>query len=198
MTTRIRLAHPDDATVLDHVLADAFFDDPLNDWLLPNERRRNAALQRGMGHVMRETYLPHGGAWTTEELDGVALWGKPGDPKASARRQLRGLLTFAPTFGRHLPRAMQAFGALEKRRPTEPHWFLDILAVRPGRQGQGIGSALVSAALAEADRAGVPAFLGTSNARNLPLYERSGFVVSEEFDAGPVHIWAMLRQPKSG
>jgi hypothetical protein len=45
--------------------------------------------------------------------------------------------------------------------------------------------------------AGVPAFLGTSNERNLALYERFGFLVSEEFDVGPVHVWAMLRQPRS-
>jgi hypothetical protein len=57
---------------------------------------------------------------------------------------------------------------------------------------------LVAAALAETDRVRVAAFLETSNARNVPLYERLGFVVSEEFDIGPVHVWAMLRQPTSG
>jgi len=57
---------------------------------------------------------------------------------------------------------------------------------------------LVNFGLADADSAGVPAFLVTSNSRNVPLYERLGFVVTEEYDIGPVHVWAMLHQPKSG
>ena len=197
MTTgvKIRPASAADAPVLDHVLADAFFDDPLNDWLLPDKKRRNAALQKGMGHVMREVYLPNGGVLTTDQLDGVALWAKPGDEKPSAFQQLRGFPTFFATFRRRLPRAMKAFDTLEKRRPHEPHWFLDVLAVRPDRQGQGLGSALVNAGLAEADRAHAPAFLATSNPRNVPLYQRLGFVVHEELDIGPVHVWAMLRPP---
>lgn len=193
MTVPVRLARLDDAPTLDGALAEAFFDDPLNDHLLPDEKRRDAALRRGMGHVLRHTYIPNGGAWTTDTLDGVALWGMPGDPKSSALDQVRELPTFARAFGRHLPRAIRAFGTAEKRRPAEPHWFLDIVAVRPGRQGQGVGSALINAGLRGADSAGVPAFLVTSNARNVPLYERHGFAVNEEYAIGPVHVWAMLR-----
>ena len=193
MTTAVRPARIDDAPTLDGVLADAFFDDPINVHLVPDEARRDAALRRGMGHVLRQAYLPNAGAWTTAELDGVALWGKPDDPKPSLLEQLRQLPTFAAAFGRHLPRAMRAFGTVEKRRPSEPHWFLDLLAVRPDRQGRGIGSALVTSALAETDRTGVPAFLVTSNDRNVPFYERLGFKVTEEYDIGAVHVWAMLR-----
>jgi predicted N-acetyltransferase YhbS len=79
---------------------------------------------------------------------------------------------------------------------NEPHWFLDILAVQPDRQGQRIGASLPAHALAEVDRAGVPAFVATSRQRNLPLYERFGFAVTEEFHTGPVRLWAMLRSPK--
>ncbi len=150
-----------------------------------------------MGHALREVYLPNHGAWTTEALDGVAMWGKPGDVKPSGLQELRGLPTFFRTFGVHLPRALRAFGSVDKRRPREPHWFFDILAVRPDRQGQGIGSSLLTHALTEVDRAGVPAFLATSNERNVAIYERNGFAVTEEFTTGPVRVWAMLRPPNS-
>lgn len=194
----VRPARREEAAALDHVLAAAFFGDPITVWLLPDESRRAAALRRGLGHALRETYLPHGGAWTTDALDGVALWAKPDRPKPSALEQLGSLPTFAAVFGRRLPRALRAFASVEKRRPAEPHWFLDVIAVRPDRQGHGIGSALVATGLAEADRAAVPAFVVTSNARNVPLYERFGFAVAEEYDAGPVHAWAMLRPPGTG
>ena len=123
--------------------------------------------------------------------------GQAGDPAPSALEQLRDLPTFLRAFGRHVPRAMRAFETAEKRRPREDHWYLELLAVRPDRQGQGIGSALLGTTLAEVDAAGLPAFLVTSNARNVPLYERFGFAVGDEYDIGPVHVWPMLR-PGSG
>ncbi|MCU0257489.1 MAG: GNAT family N-acetyltransferase [Solirubrobacteraceae bacterium] len=195
MAARIRPASAADAPALDPVLAAAFAADPITEHILPDPRRRDAALRRGMGHVLREVYVPAGGALTTEELDGVALWARPGDPKPSALQELRGLPTFIATFRRHLPRAMRAFGEAEKRRPDEPHWFLDVLAVRPDRQGRGIGGALVRAGLADADAAGAPAFLVTSNPANVPLYEHLGFAVQEPFAIGPVRAWPMLRAP---
>jgi GNAT superfamily N-acetyltransferase len=103
----------------------------------------------------------------------------------------------ARAFRGRLPKALSAFGFAEKLRPAEPHWHLDIVGVSPDRQGLGIGSALVKTGLAEADRAGVPAFLVTSDAPNVPFYEHHGFAVTEEFDIGPVHGWAMLRQPQT-
>jgi GNAT superfamily N-acetyltransferase len=193
----VRLARPDDAPALDDVLADAFFDDPISVHLLPDASRRRDRLRLGMGHVMRSTYLANDGAWTTDALDGVALWAKPGDAKPSALRQLRDLPTFARSFGRRLPRAISAFGSAEKRRPDEDHWFLDIIGVRPDRQGHGVGSALLRAALTQIDQTGAPAFLVTSNPSNVPFYEKLGFVVGEEYDIGPVHVWPMLRRAEA-
>jgi ribosomal protein S18 acetylase RimI-like enzyme len=193
----IRPAAPADGPALSGVLAAAFAGDPLNDWLLPDRATRERRLRLGMGHVLCEVYVPRGGALTTAARDGVALWERPGDEQPSGLRQLRGLPAFVRTFGRRLPRAMRAFDSVEHRRPEEDHWFLDVLAVAPGRQGRGIGSALVRAGTAEADAAGAPAFLATSNARNVPLYERLGFAVGEEYDLGPVHVWTMLRPARA-
>ena len=190
----VRPARPDDAPRLDDVLADAFFDDPISVHLVPDASRRRDRLRLGMGHVLR-TYIASNGAWTTDDLEGVALWAKPGDPKPSALQQLKDLPTFARSFGRHLPRAMRAFGTAEKRRPHEDHWFLEIIAVQPDRQRHGIGAALLRPALTEIDRAGLPAFLVTSNPSNVPFYEKLGFAVDDEYDIGPVHVWAMLRPP---
>lgn len=150
----VRPARPEDAPRLDDVLADAFFDDPISVHLVPDTSRRRDRLRLGMGHVLR-TYIASNGAWTTDDLDGVALWAKPGDPRPSALQQLKDLPTFVRSFGRHLPRAMRAFGTAE----------------------------------------GVPAFLVTSNPANVPFYEKLGFAVDDEYEVGPVHVWAMLRPP---
>jgi GNAT superfamily N-acetyltransferase len=79
---------------------------------------------------------------------------------------------------------------LESFVPSEPHWMLD-MGRQPDPAREGIGSALVRWRRARAD--GVPAFLETSKARNVPYYERFGFRTATEEDApdGGPHIWFM-------
>ena len=91
MPVDVRLARLEDAPILDQVLADSFFDEPVNAYFFPDTDRREAATKICMGYVLREMYLPKDGAWTTGDLDGVAMLNKPGDPKPSVLRQLRGL-----------------------------------------------------------------------------------------------------------
>jgi GNAT superfamily N-acetyltransferase len=70
---------------------------------------------------------------------------------------------------------------LDQSRPRGlPHHHLAILAVRPGRQGQGIGSALLDAHHQALDQAGLAACLEASSDRNRLLYLRHGYT-----DSGP-------------
>jgi ribosomal protein S18 acetylase RimI-like enzyme len=72
------------------------------------------------------------------------------------------------------------------------------LGARRDRQGQGLGTQLLREVLAGLDNDGVPAYLESSNERNLSLYERNGFRVVGELRAlghGPA-IWRMWREPQ--
>ena len=55
---------------------------------------------------------------------------------------------------------------------------LDTLGVDPPVQGQGYGSALVAAILADAREAGLRVGLLTDRPQNVPFYERAGFVIA--------------------
>jgi GNAT superfamily N-acetyltransferase len=81
--------------------------------------------------------------------------------------------------------------------PREPLWHLDSVAVLPGRQGRGIGSALIEFGLELARESGTAMVLETGTQRNVPLYERLGFHVVEEADSpdGGPHVWFMRRDP---
>jgi GNAT superfamily N-acetyltransferase len=83
------------------------------------------------------------------------------------------------------------------RIPSEPLWHLDSVAVEPGWQGRGIGSALVEFGLEQARGSSAPVILETGTPRNVLLYERLGFHVVEEADppAGGPHVWFMRRDP---
>ena len=84
------------------------------------------------------------------------------------------------------PDAIQACAALvglTKNRSPAPSYHLCALGVPPARQGRGIGSELLVAALARCDRERIPASVDTSPSRICALYERHGFV-----DVGPVDL----------
>ena len=90
-------------------------------------------------------------------------------------------------FRRRLFRALRTQAQIEHLHAGQspPHWYLGYLGTRRGRQGQGLGTQLLREVLAGADTDGVPAYLESSNERNLPLYERNGFRV-----IGDLRHWA--------
>jgi ribosomal protein S18 acetylase RimI-like enzyme len=85
-----------------------------------------------------------------------------------------------------------------KYHPHEPHWYLAMLGVDPMRQGQGLGSALLKAALKRCDAEGVIAYLESSNPKNVPLYERHGFEVMGLIQPGDFPpLYPMLRPARA-
>ena len=88
---------------------------------------------------------------------------------------------------------------MEERHPRDrSHWYLFILGTEQAAQGRGSGSALLADMLARLDADAMPAYLESSNERNLALYGRHGFEVTSEvaIPGGP-RIWPMWRDPPS-
>jgi GNAT superfamily N-acetyltransferase len=128
------------------------------------------------------------------------LWAEPGG-WAMPISQI--ILEAAPSglaFRQRLIRALRTQLQVERLHTAQsaPHWYLGYLGTRRGRQGQGLGSEMLREVLTGLDTGGVPAYLESSNERNLPLYERHGFRVVGELQAlgrGPT-IWRMWREPR--
>ncbi len=94
-------------------------------------------------------------------------------------------------------RLMRFLNLMEQKHPHEPHWYLAVLGVAPDRQGRGFGSHLMQPVLERCDANGDAAYLETDTERNVQLYERHGFKVTEEFDlpGGGPPVWLMWRDP---
>jgi predicted N-acetyltransferase YhbS len=83
---------------------------------------------------------------------------------------------------------------IAKHHPSEPHWYLQTLAVEPGSQRGGIGTALMQPGLDRADAEGMPVYLETQRQSNIPYYRRFGFELTDEVslhDSPP--LWLMWR-----
>jgi ribosomal protein S18 acetylase RimI-like enzyme len=88
---------------------------------------------------------------------------------------------------------------MEKRHPDDrSHWYLFILGTEQAAQGRGWGSALLAEMLARVDADGMSAYLESSSERNLALYARHGFEVTDEvaIPGGP-RVWPMWREPRA-
>jgi ribosomal protein S18 acetylase RimI-like enzyme len=193
-------ARPDTAVVAD-VLADAFAEDPVMAWLLPpGIRNRHHRLTSLFANVT-QSYLRHD---KTVQLAGdgrgAAIWAPPGTWAPTTSDTVRDLLPMLAIFGTRIGRASTLASAMAGSHPHSPrHWYLYCLGTRTTAQSQGIGSAMLREVLDKADAAGEPAYLESSNVRNVPLYERHGFAVVEELHIagnGPT-LWRMWRDPAS-
>ncbi len=151
---------------------------------------------RGMQELfLTHVGLPHGHVWVADEGAAIAVWTTPDTDAGPVFAELAP--RFAELAGDRAAAYAAAEAALAPHRPVEPVWFLGTVGVDPDSQGRGLGSAVIRPGLAAAERAGVPAFLETSEKRNVGFYERLGFRVTatvEIPDGGPV-TWAMLRDP---
>jgi ribosomal protein S18 acetylase RimI-like enzyme len=81
----------------------------------------------------------------------------------------------------------------------EPHLYLWQLAVDPRAQRSGVGRALMARVIADADDAGVPVYLETTNPDNLPYYRSHGFAeIGRESLPRGAPLWLMLRPTEPG
>jgi GNAT superfamily N-acetyltransferase len=196
----VRAASRDEAAMLGEVLADAFAEDPVFAWLIPPEVRSREDRLRTFFTSMSRGYLRQGKpCYVTGDASAAALWAAPGSWSMPLSQIILEAAPSALAFRGRLLRALRTQQQIERLHggQSRPHWYLGYLGTRHERQGQGLGTQMLREVLAPLDAQGVPAYLESSNERNVPLYERNGFRVVGELQAlghGPT-IWRMWREP---
>jgi ribosomal protein S18 acetylase RimI-like enzyme len=190
-TVRVMAADEEDLAVETVVLA--FAADPMARWTWPRARQYLAAMPR-MIRAFGSGAFSNGSAFCTDDHAGTALWLPPG--VHSDEEELGAVLdsTVAHSL---VPETTAIFEQMATYHPIEPHWYLPLIGVDPAHQGEGHGDALMAYALARCDRDHAPAYLESSNPRNIPFYRRYGFEPLGEIQVGssPTLV-PMLRAPR--
>jgi ribosomal protein S18 acetylase RimI-like enzyme len=182
------------------VMVDAYRDNPLLRYILPAGTPEHL-LRWFVGTGIRHGVL-YGDAFTTDGVEGVAVWQSPEHTAFTAFGMFRTGLLFLPfkigfeAFGR-LAGYFGVVGEVRKKMVRGPHWYLSELAVDPHCQGRGLGSALIGPALARADADGLPCYCETYTERGVSFYRKHGFEAAKVVDVpdGGPRCWAMLREP---
>jgi ribosomal protein S18 acetylase RimI-like enzyme len=196
----VRKATLADAPRLAQALASAFQDDPVMAWIFPDQHRRRRVLPAFMEFRLRRLAFPHDEVWMTAGGAAAAVWlPPPGRWQLSRRQQLRLLPPLVRFLGLRTASILGGLECMEARHPHDPpHWYLFILGTEQAAQGRGLGSALLAQVLARVDADGPSAYLESSNERNIALYGRHGFEMTNEvaIPGGP-RIWPMWREPRA-
>ena len=190
---KVVTATPEEASQAFATLTLAFVQDPMNRWVLPDPvqyLKNLGQLARGLGGAA----FAHGSADRLEDFSGVALWLPPG---ISPDEQLLGRLIESEVAEKQRAELHEIGAQMGKFHPEGPHWYLAYAGVDLNRQSQGLGSVLIKHGLQRCDRDGLPAYLESSNPRNVPFYERHGYEVIGEIQTGTTPtMFAMLRLPR--
>lgn len=190
-TVRVMTADEEDSAAGTVVLA--FAADPMARWTWPQAHQYLAAMPR-MVRAFGSRAFSRGSALCTDGYAGAALWLPPG--VQSDEEGLGAVIesTVAPALR---PETDAVFEQMATYHPTEPHWYLPLIGADPAHQGEGHGGALMAYALARCDRDHAPAYLESSNPRNIPFYRRHGFEPLGVIQVGSSpRLVPMLRPPR--
>ena len=196
----VRKLRPDEVEPILDVMTRAFDADPVISFVVKQDRRRAARLRGFLNRIFLEPCLPHGETYITDGLEGGAFWIPPGKRESGLFANLRLLPHLVRAAGlARVPGLVSAMDVIDKKHPHEPHFYLPMIGIDPPHQGRGLGSALMRPILERCDRDGTPAYLESSNERNVPLYERNGFRVTEEVRLGRTGpaMWLMWRDSQA-
>ena len=187
------MAAPDEKAAIPTVVL-AFAADPVARWTWPDSYQFLSSmpvLARAFGGRAFE----HGSAHATEGYAGVALWLPPGvTPDQDALVDLMERTVNASIRDD----VFAVFEQMGKYHPAEPHWYLPLIGVDPAHQGKGHGNSLMGHALRRCDTDRMPAYLESSNPRNISLYRRHGFEELGEIQVGSSPpIVPMLRRARN-
>jgi GNAT superfamily N-acetyltransferase len=192
MNLVLRKYSPADVDDCVSLLADAFVSSPLhvsafgNDRIDQNRRFFRLAL-RNMFHGQAFVALVDGAicgyvhfrAWpyclpAPEEIPGAAA-------------------TVLKPLGEAVPKFIQWFARWCHLDPEEPHIHLGPIGVAPGRQGQGIGTALMNRFVEQLKEERSVGYLETDRLENVEFYKNFGFVIKHEEVVIATPTWYMSR-----
>ncbi len=189
----IRTAMASDEDHITNVILLAFSADPVVRWVWPDSRQYFAHFPSFVRAFGGKAFT-HGSAYYIEGYVGAALWLPP---DIHIDENEIGSVLERSVSEKTRKDVFAVFEQMGSYHPSEPHWYLPLMAVDPSKQGKGFGSALMEHALLQCDRDHKLAYLEASNPRNKPLYERHGFELLGTIQAGSSPpFFPMLRKPQ--
>jgi ribosomal protein S18 acetylase RimI-like enzyme len=158
----------------------AFAADPVERWLYPEPHQYLSHVPRFLAAFGGRAFAERT-VWHLGEFSAVALWLPPGTEADG--EAITSSLAETVAEDKH-DDMFDVVGQMGAAHPTYPHWYLPWFAVDTALQGKGLGSQLMTPCLQIVDATHLPAYLETPNPRTISFYQRHGFEVTGQAQAG--------------
>jgi GNAT superfamily N-acetyltransferase len=186
----LRLATRQDKPTIKKVLTESFRNDPCMQWLTAQSRHKNK-LDVIMDYTIDET-LENGYIYVTDDNSAVAMWKNEAKERFTWNFIKRNLLFLfkmgIPCVIRNLKSKADSSRQFPKR---QKYWYLYTIGVLPEAQGKGLASRLMNPVIDLCKTLKTPLFLETANLRNVEIYRKKGFVVTETLAHNATKIFYM-------
>ncbi len=181
-------------------LTNAFLNDPLQQYVFPDEAERKEKSIPHFSAVLQYGLL-FGEVYTANNSEGAVVWLKPGETLLTPEKaEQSGLADLPQTIGEapfnRFISVLDYADQFHKQDMKEEHWYTMVLGVDPTYQGKGYGSALLSPILNEAKTKNIPVYLETAQQKNVSFYKHMGFVVIREViePVSGIKIWTFIKR----
>jgi GNAT superfamily N-acetyltransferase len=167
-------------------------------WALPDDGRMQRLTrlhELDAGHRGVAT----GSAWVTDAVDAVAVWQLPAgtaplpaDVSAALAREL------PYVRGDRQAAVAETEAMVATARPSEPHWWLAHLGVRPSSRRRGLAAAVLAPVLVRCDAERTLAAAAVYSWANVRFLRGFGFEVtlSTRTADDELPLWVVVRQPQ--
>jgi GNAT superfamily N-acetyltransferase len=169
-----------------------FAADPFVRWMVPRADDYLRAMPALVDALASQAFA-NGTAFCADDGKAAGLWLGPG-VEGDEEAMTAALMPAVPPD--LVAEVIAMFEEMNSYHPhDEPIWFLPLLAADPACVGQGLGGALMKHALRRCDEEQLPAYLESSNLRNVSLYERHGFEAMAQIQHGSSPVVTPMLRP---
>ena len=184
------------------ILSEAFYDNPISVYLIPDGSERKAKLKYIYEYAIRYDILYGEVFATSSNLEGIAGWRPSENAYTTVKRQIMSggpkvISKLGMDFYNKSKHLQEFTDLIHKKNTPFKHWYLDQIGVDPKFQGKGYAGILLKAVFARSDQEGLPIYLETHKEINVAIYQHYGFKLLEEITISDtdIRLRAMLKEP---
>ena len=187
-----RAQHNDKELIL-NILTKSFDDNRSVNYIINQGNNRSQRI-RGLMEYSYDLCELFGDIFITEDKTGCALIMKPELKKTTLKSVLLDAKFVIKCLGLgNIKKAMSREAKIKQVHPKGLLYYLWFIGVEPNNQHRGVGSQLMNEIIAEAKNQNRIICLETSTVKNIPWYEKFGFVIYHQFDFG-YELFSMKRE----
>ena len=179
----IKAQHTDKALIV-RILVSSFDDNKSVNYIIRQDYKRGERIKLLMEYSYDLCKL-FGDIFITEDKTGCALIMMPDLKKTTFKSILLDAKFAIKCLGvRNIKKAVSREAKIKLAHPKGPLYYLWFIGIEPDKQNMGVGSKLMSEVIEEAKKQSRILCLETSTVKNIPWYEKFGFVIYNQFDFG--------------